>query len=271
MTTEAETNPNVFTPDRIWQAFSFALTTTSDPELAAALGITEGKLKEWKQSEPAFYRAILAARKAGADSRGGNGLIARHVGNSLPPELRELWEELSEDKSDREAVMYNLATRGDFDKQRLLVHALSVTRFDLNACCKMLDISKAQLDKWAKDDPRFAKLWDEVYFQKRNFVESKLMDLVEDGNAKAIIFANERLNREQYGQKIEVTGQVSHIHAHIDVSKLDLDPETKSKILLACKQAGMLDMDGLLIEDRQTVEGQVVKSLGNQQFGETPL
>jgi hypothetical protein len=271
MTTEAETNPNVFSLDRIWQAFSFALTTTSDPELAAALGITEGKLKEWKQSEPAFYRAILAARKAGADSRGGNGLIARHVGNSLPKELRELWEELSEAKSDREAVMYNLATRGDFDKQRLLVHALSVTRFDLNACCQMLDISKAQLDKWAKGDPRFAKLWDEVYFQKRNFVESKLMDLVEDGNAKAIIFANERLNREQYGQKIEVTGQVNHIHAHIDVSKLDLDSETKSKILLACKQAGMLDMDGLLIEDRQTVEGQVVKSLGNQQFGETPL
>jgi hypothetical protein len=86
------------------------------------------------------------------------------------------------------------------------------------------------------------------------------MDLVEDGNAKAIIFANERLNREQYGQKIEVTGQVNHIHAHIDVSKLDLDPETKSKILLACKQAGMLDMDGLLIEDRQTVEGQVVEA-----------
>jgi hypothetical protein len=39
-----------------------------------------------------------------------------------------------------------------------------------------------------------------------------------------------------------------------------LDPETKSKILLACKQAGMLDMDGLLIEDRQTVEGQVVEA-----------
>jgi len=258
MTTQPETNPSVFTLDRIWQAFACALTTTNDPELAAALGITEGRLKEWKQNEPAFYRAIVAAREGSSDSGKSSGVIARHVGNSLPNELRELWDELVEEKSDREAVLYNLATRGDFDKQRLLVHALSVTRFDLNSCCRLLDISKAQLDKWAKDDPRFPKLWEEVHFQKKNFVESKLMELVADGNSRAVLFANERLNREQYGQEIKVTGQVQHVHAHIDISKLDLDVETKSKILLACKQAGMLDTDGLMIDDLPVVDGQVI-------------
>ena len=162
------------------------------------------------------------------------------------------------EKTDKEAVMYNLATRGDFDKQRLLVHALSVTRFDLNRCCQMLDISKAHLDRWAKDDPRFAKLWAEVHFQKQNFVESALMELVADGNTRAILFANERLNREQYGQEIKVTGQVNHVHAHIDISKLDLAPETLSQILYACKQAGLTDQDGLLIEDRGPIlDGQV--------------
>jgi hypothetical protein len=250
-----ETNPNVFTQDRIWQVALAALTTVNDKELSTALGISENKLKEWKGEHPSFYRAIVAARTSANSSGGSGGIIAKHIGNSLPGDLKELWDELSGDNlTDRETVMYNLATRGDFDKQRLLVHALSVTRFDLNKCCQMLDISKSQLDQWSKNDPRFAKLWAEVHFQKQNFLESALMKKIASGDTKSIIFANERINRDRgYGQHIEVSGRVEHVHAHIDVSQLDLDTDTKSKILLACKQAGLLDMDGMLIE------GQVIQ------------
>lgn len=248
---ESETNPLVFSQDRIWQAALAALTAANDKELAVALGISEERLRNWKGEHPAFYRAIVAARSRGSEAKGAGGLIARHIGNSLPPDLKALWDELSGDGlTAQEAVKYNLSTRGDFDKQRLLIYALSVTRFDLNKCCRMLDISKAQLDDWAKNDPRFVKLWEEIHFQKQNFLESALMEKVADGDTKSIIFANQTLNRDRgYGQKIEVTGRVDHVHAHIDIAKLNLDIETKARILAACKEAGLLDMDGLLVED----------------------
>lgn len=252
---QPELNPSVWTQDRIWQAALAALTAANDKELAIALGISEERLKVWKGENPAFYRGIIAARSRGSDAGQAGGIIAKHIGASLPADLKALWDELSgEDLDAKDAVMLNIATRGDFDKQRLLIHALSVTRFDLNKCCRMLDISKAQLDEWAKNDPRFTKLWAEVHFQKQNFFESALMDKVAEGDSKSIIFANQSFNKDRgYGQSVEVTGRVEHVHAHIDIANLSLDTETRSKILLACKQAGMLDMDGLLIE------GQVVE------------
>jgi hypothetical protein len=260
MSTESETNPLVFSQDRIWQAALAALTAANDKELAVSLGISEERLRAWKGEHPSFYRAIVAARSRGSEAKGSGGIIAKHIGNSLPGDLKELWEELSGEVTAKEAVLYNLSTRGDFDKQRLLIHALSVTRFDLNKCCRMLDISKAQLDEWAKNDPRFVKLWEEIHFQKQNFLESALMEKVAEGDTKTIIFANQTLNRDRgYGQKIEVTGQVNHVHGHIDLSELDLDMETRNKILLAVKRAGKLDMDGLLAED--VVDAEVVAEI----------
>jgi hypothetical protein len=259
MSTEPELNPNVFTPDRIWQAYAASLASSSDAELATILGVSEARVKEWKTGQPAFYRAVVAARSASSKD-GSAGALAKHLGNALPKDLRELWDELEgDDMTAKEQVMYSLSTRGDYDRQRLLVHALASTRFDLNRCCRMLDISKAQIDRWAKDDPRFVRLWQEVHFQKQNFVESALMQKIEEGSEKAIIHASQTLNRDRgYGQSIEVKGTVQHLHAHVDLGQLDLDVDTRAKILEACRQAGMVDMDGLLIEDQQTVNAESV-------------
>lgn len=264
--TESETNPQVFTPDRIWQAYQASLVSTSDKEIAVNMGISEAKLKAWKLEYPAVYRAIIAARSSTAANGATAMAMTQHISNSLPPELKKLWEELNgDDVTAKEAVMFNMATRGDYDKQRLLVHALAVTRFDLTKCCQMLDIPKAKLDTWIKNDPRFVQLYEEIHFQKQNFLESALMKKVANGDTKAIIFANQTLNRDRgYGQTVKVEGTVNHVHAVIDVTKLDLDVETKSKILLAVKQAGMVDLDGLLIEDpirQNIVEGEIIPRL----------
>lgn len=260
--TEPETNPSVFSVDRIWQAALAALTAANDRELAISLGISEAKLKEWRNEHPSFYRAIVAARQHASNSDTSEAML-KHISNSLSPELRELWDTLNgADMTAKDAVMYSLATRGDYDRQKLLLHALSVTRFDITRCCSLLGISKSQLDNWAKNDPKFVKLWEEVSFAKKNFIESALMRKIDEGDTRAIIFASKTLNKDRgYGESLEVTGRVEHVHAHIDFEKLDLDVETKSKILLACKRAGMLDLDGMVIE------GQVVEPTPNPLAG----
>lgn len=263
--TESETNPQVYSVDRIWQAALAALTAANDKELAISLGISEAKLKEWRNEHPSFYRAIVAARQHASNSEAASEAMLKHISSSLSPELRELWDTLNgTDVSAKDAVMYSLATRGDYDRQKLLLHALSVTRFDITRCCTLLGISKTQLDSWAKNDPKFVKLWEEVSFAKKNFIESALMRKIDEGDTRAIIFASKTLNKDRgYGETLEVTGRVEHIHAHIDFDRLDLDVETKSKILLACKRAGLLDLDGMVIEGQvaEPTAGQIAGNL----------
>jgi hypothetical protein len=249
--TQPETNPSVFTLDRIWQAYQAAMTATSNKEVAIIMGISEERLKAWMGENPALYRAITAARANSSGASGTASALTNHITNSLPPELRELWDELSgENMTAQETVRYNLATRGDYDKQRLLVHALSVTRFDLNKCCQILDISKAKLDSWVQNDPRFAQLWEQVHWAKQNFLESALMEKVADGDTKSIIFANSTLNRDRgYGQTVKVEATHTHVHAVVDVTKLNLPTEIRSAILTAIRDSGAIDLDGLLIED----------------------
>lgn len=267
---EPETFSTVFTPDRIWQAYQAALTATSDKELATILGISEDRLKAWKGEHPPFYRAIVAARAHSTGASGAATALTQHVSNSLPKELRDLWEDLSGDNlTAQETVRYNLATKGDYDRQRLLVHALSVTRFDLNRCCQILDISKAKLDSWVQTDPRFAQLWEQVHWAKQNFLESALMEKVAEGDTKSIIFANQSVNRDRgYGQSVKIEATHHHVHAVVDVTKLALDVETKSKILDAIRESGMIDLDGLLIDDPlRQVDGQVTQVLPQAVLG----
>jgi len=247
-----ETNPNVFTQDRIWQAFEASLTCPTDAELAIALQIGESRLKEWKNREPAFYRAIVAARARAGDAKAGSAALSNHIANSLSDELKSLWESLQDDNAPDNPARMALATKGDYDRQRLLVHALASTQFDLSRCMRILNISKATLDRWSRNDTRFVKLWDEVIAAKKNWIESALLDLVGQGNTRAILFANERVNRETYGppaQRIE--GEINHNHrvAVLDLNKLNLDVETRGKILEAVKNAGLIDQDGLIDSD----------------------
>lgn len=247
-----ENNPNAFTQDRIWQAFEAALSCPTDPELAVALQITESRLREWKSREPAFYRAIIAARARAGDARAGSAALSNHIANSLPDDLKSLWDGLQDENAPDNPARMALATKGDYDRQRLLVHAMATTQFDLNRCMRMLNIPKATIDRWAKGDPRFVRLWEEMVHAKKNFIESALMDLVGQGNTRAIIFANERVNRETYGppaQRIE--GEINHNHkvAVLDLNRLQLDVETRGKILEAVKNAGLIDQDGLIEGD----------------------
>lgn len=256
-----ETNPNVFTQDRIWQAYEAASRASNDAELSVALGITEHRLKTWKDEHPAFYRAIQAARKVAGHQVGQK--LTNYVASVLPEDLKELWDTLmTEDITTEERIRLNLASRGEHDKQRLFCYGLVTMHYDVNKVCSLLGISKSQVDRWIAEDPRFLKLFEEVEWARKNFLESTLMRMVGAGNVKATIFANQTKNRDRgYGQTIKVEGQVNHVHAMVDLSKLNLDLETRSKILIAIQEAGMTDLDGLLETDpihQRIIDGEVV-------------
>ena len=91
-----ETNPNVFSQDRIWLAYEASLQCSTDKELAIALGISEDKLRDWKAQSGPFYRAIQAARARAGDARAGSSALSNHIANNLPDDLKELWDNLQD-------------------------------------------------------------------------------------------------------------------------------------------------------------------------------
>jgi hypothetical protein len=238
----------------IWQAYRLAGVTKNDQELASELNIEMRTLYRWKKDYPAFGNAVKEGRKR----RGPAPSVAlrEYVAEQLPSDLRELWEAMAPtdptapSSIDSLAIQAALATKGETAKQELFIYGLTATNYDVNRVCKLLNISKNQLDQWATTDTKFTELWKTVEWHKKNYFEKKLVELVACGSEKAVIMANQTLNADRgYGTKVQVSGQVNHVHGVIDLGTLELDLETRSKILKAIRESGqVIDVDGLVID-----------------------
>jgi hypothetical protein len=243
--------PACYSEDCIWKGYRAALKFDSNEELAEELGTEVRFFNLWMKRYPAFKAAIEAGK---ADStryaKAGNPL-SEYLLDQLDPEVKELWNELKATDKDplRIQIQRTIFDRGEYEQQKLLCFALASTLFDVNKCCELLGIPKSRLDTWIAADARFANLWREMQWKKQNFIESSLMGKIREGDTKAIIFANQTLNKDRgYGQELKVSGTINHVHGLIDLDKLNLDIETRAKLIESSREAGIIDVDGLVIE-----------------------
>ena len=216
-----------------------ACLRSDDPEvIATELAITVDSLKQLLSSDQLFREA--------ADAAAADRLPACFEG--MDESAKAVWEALSgrdTPEDIKQQALLALAHGGRREQQKLLAYGLMQNHFDVNGALKSLKISQATYRKWM-NDPEFAELIANIQFSKRHFVEGKLFQLVAHGDTKATIFAAERLMREEYGQKIEVSGNVSHSHANLDLSRLPI--ELRIQVIEALRESGQVDPDGLLIE-----------------------
>ena len=231
----------------IYKAYAASLESDDRAHLANALGLSQIDTDSLLETWPPFAEAVSVAR-----AKRNMGVL----GEFVDEETRQAWEVLrdldSVDAKQRELM--HLASGGDLAKQKLFVHAMTETYFNLPRVCKALGIGKKTLDNWAKNSPEFAAMLDGIRWAKAGFVESQLFGLVALGSEKAIIHANEGLNREQYGKAIEVKGTVEHNHTVglIDLTQIDLPMETRIGLIKAIRDAGLLDVDFMLVGEEET-------------------
>ena len=74
------------------------------------------------------------------------------------------------------------------DKKEKMLKCLEATIFNISESCKGAGISRATYYNWKKDDPDFEEAVHDLEEGQKDFVESKLLDLIKDGNPTAIIF-----------------------------------------------------------------------------------
>jgi hypothetical protein len=225
-------------PNILWKAALASIKHTTLESLSEALQVPCNELEALVASNPALGNAIDAGRKYGTPT----------VLSLLSDEARALWNDLKNtdniDKHQRALLL--LADGGDTLRQRMLVFSLMETNFQTARCLRALKISKKQYDTWLANDPGFKELVEEIAFAKRNVAEEALFDLVVQRSEKAVMFANERLNRTDYGNKVEVNGQVEHTTGVLDLASLNLPFELERQLLEHMQNSGLVDTDGLL-------------------------
>lgn len=101
----------------------------------------------------------------------------------------------------------------------------------------MVNMSRELWESWQRRDPEFVRMLDHLHQIKKDWAEGKMMQRVALGDTAATIFVNRTLNADRgYNPKVIVEHQGGVMHAHVDIENLELDVDTKRKLLAAVRK-----------------------------------
>lgn len=159
-----------------------------------------------------------------------------YVFGKLPENLQKYWDELEAlGKGNQRAVAKFIDDRGEGFRKAVLIHSYAET-YNLNLAMKKAGCSRHVLEKWLAGDKNFNALWHEIFFYKKNDLETALMDKVKEKDTQAILFANKTLN---YDRGYADVSKVEHTHSHesnqqtLDLTTLNLPPDVQQQIVKA--------------------------------------
>lgn len=100
-------------------------------------------------------------------------------------------------------------------KQEKFIKAYIKHLGNISLACKEVGISRTAFYKWEKKEAFKEKLKEAnktALADKKDYIESKLMLLVEKEDRQAIIHASKTLNRDRgYGDSLEIKGEIEPI------------------------------------------------------------
>jgi len=168
--------------------------------------------------------------------------IGEYVLERLSPEARKAWTEIQFWEGNYERIDAMLDGKGKRIRQELFIHALCTSCFDVAHACRMVGVSRNMIEQW-KTDIGFMTLLEDVQWHKKNFFESALLDLVEQRHPGAVMFVNRTQNSDRgYNEKLSIEHS-GHVSTGIDIDQLDLDIDTRRKILEAVKRKRAQEMN----------------------------
>jgi len=202
-------------------------------KVSEALNISDknGQLGIWIKSS----KHLKLAKELADERRGKTNSLANYILGNLSSEARKVWDDI-EFYIDADAPvtprgMENLSTS---IRKEIFLQALVSCSYNFSKACRIAGINRQTYEAWQTGDLSFHELVKEIQHHKKDYFENALMDLVEQKYPGAVMFVNRTINADRgYNEKltIEHTGSVG-----LDISGLDLDLDTKRKILEAIRK-----------------------------------
>lgn len=223
---------------RIYQLACYRL---SDKEIRQTLRISSGKWRERIRDDDSLVEVLEMARQRKSNSL-ADAFFAR-----MPSNCRKLWTTKIMGGFVLHFEDRNVAN--EREKQFLYLYAYLLGNFSHSQARKFVNVTPRQFANWLEEET-FQELVREIEFAKKDMVESALLDLVQMRDTKAVIFANQAINRDRgYAHRTEVgvTGNIEHQHNHntvVNLEDLQLSPEQQrimADALISAANAGNLE------------------------------
>jgi hypothetical protein len=210
------------------KSYFLAKSGMSDSLIGQTLGTDKWRFKIWLKKNPALREAVARGRSSFKGAKWSKGQSGRAEGEKffeyvykrLPPELKELWDEvmrLDRAKNPEARIAALLDGRGELTRMHLWVHALVTSNFSESEACRKVMVSNDKLKDW-KTDKDFQGVIDALVKAKKDFVEESAMSLVAAGDPTVVWNMNRTLNADRgYDParkvRVDVAGAVGHLHA----------------------------------------------------------
>ena len=196
-------------------AYELAREGMPNAEIAKSIGVGECTFDAWLKRNTHLKEFLRRAR----EYKDGNKESTDYIFGRLSPECRMLWDKLSAASycTNAEERAEAIAQQGGKEQlQRLFVHALIKFRYCASDARRFVGVSAKVVDAWCKD-MEFQTLLREVQDGEKDFIQSKYLQAVEDGEPAVLIHAMKTKNRDRgYGE------QITHKHeGRVDVAHAD--------------------------------------------------
>jgi hypothetical protein len=217
--------------------FYDAWLRSDDPgKVAAALHAKNtGTVLNWMER----HEELQLAKRLADSRRGTRETFTGYIFKHLSREARTVWEEIQfwDEASSYDKIEAVLTGQTKRIRQELFIHALVSTNFDISEALRMVAMSRTTFNHWRDNDLEFRQLVEEIQWHKKNFFEHALMDLVEQRHPSAVLFVNRTINADRgYSEKLEVQHSGSIAAGEFNIEELDLDLDTRRKILEAMRR-----------------------------------
>jgi len=238
-----------WTDEHILTTYELAHKGYTQNQIAQLLGTTAQGFVHWKKRHPLLREALRRGWRGRI--RSSTFSLREYIYGRLAPELQAIWNKImawEREDNGIAKVEALLRQQGKFARQSLFLHALLAFHFSLTRACETVNITRQIFYHWKETDPDFAALMAGITEIQDDFFEEHFCRLVAAGDSPATIWAvKTRLRHRGYGVRIQhdVDGHITH--SVIAVDDLDLDLETKKKILqqLRTKQISSQEVPAL--------------------------
>lgn len=136
------------------------------------------------------------------------------------------WNKRKKKTENKMARPYNKKERDEMKK--LFLEALEESRGMITTSAAAVGVTRETIDNWRKADPEFDKAINEIKEHQKEWVQGKLMALIDNGNTSATIFFLKTQCGWKESQKLEVEN-VNDIDVQAAINEIKEQMKTKGE------------------------------------------
>lgn len=214
---------------------------------------------------------VKLAKELADERRGKNNTLANYILGNLSPKAQKIWDKISFWLDNERPIQTpkELKNCSKELRQEIFLQALVSCSYNVSKACRIAGVNRYTLQTWKDTDIDFGELVEEIHRHKKDFFENALVDLVQMGYPGAVMFVNRTINADRgYNERLSIE-HTHQIGSGIDITQLDLDIETRKKILEAIRKrkATVLQANGHTNGD--VIDAEEVKQLPENTQDET--